>query len=782
MDDQPFAYFQHPQQFDSYSAPQYPTESFGSDYPTNDGNPFVDHSYVGTPVQGGAQGWSASFPATEDAAPFQRGGGVSDGASEHPRPEIGAGGRPGRLRLDVNIGNGSEPRVQETANLASPLDLRPQHPDSAITSAYPARTQTYDASSTSPTFGMNRDRSSSGLSLSLTMPPDPTYFMGMYNQQLPPPQSAPPVYPGQPMAHRHHQQYAPSRSPQSHLHSLSAPPYGSSTPRIGLSIPYTPSSIASSSVRSASPASTAATSAPLDFSSLASPSGEQEVGIGEYALPASSLSSLSLAVGSPHSPTAPRHSPTVLTAGQPHSFVSVARPSSGPDRAPTNGHSASPIRRRAGKQRLDDARRKEICTYARDRPKARQEDIALKYGVERSTISKILKNKDKWLTMDTHTRKPMPVKHRPSKFPEIETELLKWVKECQENGIGITDTRIKVKARECAKEIGLPDGKFKASSGWIENFKVRNSLTKRSQDEQEASPTNEERDDVDQMDEDDDAPIQASQSTQIDDGDGYEADLHGRDSFNPFASLSTQVDSALAPPETSFSTFSTDSVASGSQDLSLFLSGTPMSSNASSFASSPSGAMPRHAPSDAGMRSRGHSHSIAMRAMGPSCTPSGSPQSGASPVQPASPARLDMRLVNTPTSASLPRFPSPLSSSTSASANPLVLVHNARHTPVSQNHSRHPSDASGFSYDGPPYPSADMPNGFGQHMFHVPTSCQALDALDTVLTFFQRPQAAEIVSPPERMTFEAVRARLADRMLQAHQLQASAANNASDGQ
>ncbi|KAG8693831.1 hypothetical protein FRC08_008858 [Ceratobasidium sp. 394] len=781
MDDQPFAYFQQSQQFDSYSASQYPTDSFEPDYTANDTNPFVDHNFVGTPVQGGAQGWSASFPVVEDAAPFQRGGGVSDGASEHPMPEISAGRRSARLRLDVNLGgNGNEPHAQEAAaDLASPLDLRPQHADSSITSvAYPARTHPYDASSTSPTFDMNRDRASSGLPLSLTMPSDQAYFMGMYpNQQLPP-HSAPPVYPGQPMAHHHHQQYAPSRSPQSHLHSLSAPPYGSSTPRIGLSIPYTPSSIASSSVRSASPASTAATSALLDFSSLASPSGEQEVGIGEYALPAPSLSSLSLAVGSPHSPTAPRHSPIVLTAGPPHPFASVAQPSSGPDRASANGHSASPIRRRAGKQRLDDARRKEICTYARDRPKARQEDIALKYGVERSTISKILKNKDKWLTMDTHTRKPMPVKHRPSKFPEIETELLKWVKECQENGVGITDTRIKIKARECAKEIGLPDGKFKASSGWIENFKVRNSLTKRSQDEQEASPMNEEHDDADQMDEEDDMPIQASQSTQIEDGDGYEADMNGQDSFNSFASLSTQADSGLAPPETTFSTFSTDSVASGSQDLSLFLSGTPMSSNASSFASSPSSALPRHAPSDAGIRSRGHSYSITMRAVGPSCTPSGSPQPGASPAQLASPARLDMRLVNTPTSASIPRFPSPLSASTSASANPLVLVHNARHTPVSQNHSRHPSDASGFSYDGPSYPSADLSSGFSPQMFHVPTSRQALNALDTVLTFLQQPQAAEIASRSECMTFEAVRARLADRMLQTHQQ--LAANNAGD--
>ncbi|QRW15129.1 Tc5 transposase DNA-binding domain protein [Ceratobasidium sp. AG-Ba] len=774
MDDQPFAYYQPSQQFNSYPDSQYPSKPYDSEYSAG-GDPFVDNTYTGTPVQGEAQGWSTPFPATENTTPFQRRDEVSDGASENARPEVGGGQvRTGRLRLDINFnGNNSESHVQEAgANLASPLDLRSQHSGSAVTSAaYPTSANGYDTPSTSPVYDMNRDRGTSGLPHPHAMAHDPTYFMNVYsNQQLPPPMSASGVYSGThlPSMARHHQQYAPSRSPQSHLHPLSASPYGSSTPRIGLTIPpYTASSIASSSARSASPASTAATSAqPLDFSSLTSPSGEQELGV----VPG-------------RSPTV--HSATMMSAGLSHSIDPMGRP----DRSSTTSHSVSPIRRRAGKQRLDDARRKEICTYARDRPKARQEDIALKYGVERSTISKILKNKDKWLSVDTHTRKPILVKHsspvyaRPSKFPEIETELLIWVKECQENGTGITDSRIKTKAREYAAQIGLPEGKFKASSGWIENFKVRNNLTRRSQDEQETQLADKEHDDTDHMDEDDDAPLPASQATRAEDGSGYEADPNGEDSFNSFASLSTQPESALAPPEASFSTFSTESVASGSQDLSLFLSGTPMSSNASSFASSPSGAMPQHAPNDVSMRSRGQSHSIAMRAVGSSCTPSGSPLLGASSAQPLSPARPDMRLASTPTSASIPRYPSPLSASTPASASPLVLLHNARHTPVSQNHSRHPSDASGFSYDAPSSLSADASTGFNQQTFHAPTSSQALNALDTVLMFLSQPLAAEIVSHSERVTFETVRLRLAQRMMQVHQqLHPNTANNVGDNQ
>ncbi|KAF8225858.1 hypothetical protein L208DRAFT_402370 [Tricholoma matsutake] len=54
------------------------------------------------------------------------------------------------------------------------------------------------------------------------------------------------------------------------------------------------------------------------------------------------------------------------------------------------------------KQRLYNVDRKAICLHHQELPTARQEDIAAKFGVERSTISKILKNKTKWLNMPTH--------------------------------------------------------------------------------------------------------------------------------------------------------------------------------------------------------------------------------------------------------------------------------------------------------------------------------------------------------------------------------------------
>jgi DNA-binding MarR family transcriptional regulator len=63
------------------------------------------------------------------------------------------------------------------------------------------------------------------------------------------------------------------------------------------------------------------------------------------------------------------------------------------------------------KQRLFNHQRKEICLYHQENPGIRQEDIANKWGVERSTVSKILKQKSKWLNVPDG-EEPHTAKHR----------------------------------------------------------------------------------------------------------------------------------------------------------------------------------------------------------------------------------------------------------------------------------------------------------------------------------------------------------------------------------
>ncbi|KAG9041853.1 hypothetical protein FS837_011649 [Tulasnella sp. UAMH 9824] len=130
------------------------------------------------------------------------------------------------------------------------------------------------------------------------------------------------------------------------------------------------------------------------------------------------------------------------------------------------------------KTKLTDMDRKFICVFAQNHPKARQEDIATKFAVERSTVSKILKCKEKWMKVDFFSSEARVVKHRPSKFPELEATLITHIRMRQAAREPVNDSFIKKMALELAQERGIGKDKFKASSGWVENFKHRHDLRK----------------------------------------------------------------------------------------------------------------------------------------------------------------------------------------------------------------------------------------------------------------------------------------------------------------
>ncbi|THH20539.1 hypothetical protein EW146_g842 [Bondarzewia mesenterica] len=164
---------------------------------------------------------------------------------------------------------------------------------------------------------------------------------------------------------------------------------------------------------------------------------------------------------------------TVSSTSGPNSqsFPTFPAGSSG-DMSPVSNRPPPPKQR---KQRLYNIDRKMICIFHQQNPTMRQEDIALKYGVERSTISKIIKQKNKWLSV-VENEEHRVAKHRPSKFPEIESELVKWLVECRDRKVVLSDAVIRSKAKEVAKALQIPDDKFKASSGWVENFKHRHGI------------------------------------------------------------------------------------------------------------------------------------------------------------------------------------------------------------------------------------------------------------------------------------------------------------------
>jgi Tc5 transposase DNA-binding domain len=58
----------------------------------------------------------------------------------------------------------------------------------------------------------------------------------------------------------------------------------------------------------------------------------------------------------------------------------------------------------------------------------------------------------------------------------LEEELLKWLDEYSRRNLPITDNSIRQRARGIARLRNIPEDKFKASSGWIENFKSRHNI------------------------------------------------------------------------------------------------------------------------------------------------------------------------------------------------------------------------------------------------------------------------------------------------------------------
>ncbi|KAJ1030273.1 hypothetical protein NDA16_001184 [Ustilago loliicola] len=155
----------------------------------------------------------------------------------------------------------------------------------------------------------------------------------------------------------------------------------------------------------------------------------------------------------------------------------------------------SSLRMSKQKKKLRNIDRKMICDYSAAHPTVKQDAIANEFGIERSTVSKILKQKDKWLAIDPASDAARIAKHRAVKFPAVEDRLTSWITELKAQGEPIRDSTIRQEALRIARELGLGEDKFKASGGWIEKFRERNQIPK----PQSADPSNADPDDPEAM-------------------------------------------------------------------------------------------------------------------------------------------------------------------------------------------------------------------------------------------------------------------------------------------
>lgn len=93
-----------------------------------------------------------------------------------------------------------------------------------------------------------------------------------------------------------------------------------------------------------------------------------------------------------------------------------------------------------------------------------------------STVSKVLRQKEKYLSMDDGSRSP--IKRSKGKVPDIEKALANWARNYQRQGFVLTDAMIKEKAHFFATTCASPDGKQKIlTASWLEKFKQKNNLS-----------------------------------------------------------------------------------------------------------------------------------------------------------------------------------------------------------------------------------------------------------------------------------------------------------------
>ena len=120
-------------------------------------------------------------------------------------------------------------------------------------------------------------------------------------------------------------------------------------------------------------------------------------------------------------------------------------------------------------------RKKELCLYKEAHPKATQDDIrrhfSLEWGITigRSTVSDILKQKDKWLSASNVATQS--TRTRGCKEPELEAALLMWFNDVRSRDVPVSGEMIIKKAKKFGEELGIEN--FSYSSGWLDRFKKR---------------------------------------------------------------------------------------------------------------------------------------------------------------------------------------------------------------------------------------------------------------------------------------------------------------------
>lgn len=119
-----------------------------------------------------------------------------------------------------------------------------------------------------------------------------------------------------------------------------------------------------------------------------------------------------------------------------------------------------------------------ICQEYEKNPFLKLHELCDRFKIKsKSTVGKIIKEKEDFLILALTKTNKNAKRQITLPFPLLEERMIEWVEEFQENRIGerLTDKMIGEQAQKVANELHYTD--FRASMGWVYNFKKRHAIT-----------------------------------------------------------------------------------------------------------------------------------------------------------------------------------------------------------------------------------------------------------------------------------------------------------------
>ena len=123
-----------------------------------------------------------------------------------------------------------------------------------------------------------------------------------------------------------------------------------------------------------------------------------------------------------------------------------------------------PFKQKQQRSAVSDDLKHQICEWSEANKNKTHQDIANYFNetcsnlnIKRSTISKILKESDKWKAITDTEVSAQTFKHKGVKFPMLDQAMNLWVENVTASGVILTDLLIKEKARIFANAFNIQE-------------------------------------------------------------------------------------------------------------------------------------------------------------------------------------------------------------------------------------------------------------------------------------------------------------------------------------